>query len=382
MKKRFSLWLLLEAGFCVAALGIFGVWGCSRSPNNSGTLNVGVIMPMTGNVATLGKPCYEGMDLAVQEFNDNPQNSQIKVRLIPEDTAGDPKTAVTAFEKLATIDHVPAVLGPLTSTEALAVAPLAQRHRVLMISPGASTPDLSSAGDYVFRNELSDKQGGTIQASLAYEKLGYRRVGIIYMNNDYGVGLYTVFRDVFQSLGGKVVSAQAFQPDSVSFRTHLAKIDNSSPDAVLVIAVDEVVNILRQAKELGLNVPFFTTPIFENYSYVKQLGPLAEGVIYVYYGVFDPESTNPVVSKFVSSYHRRFGDDPTYYSAQGYDAGGMLLQAWAMSKGNISELPKHLAEVKGFPGVTGSASFDQNGDVQKPVVLKVVKEGKFVMYSK
>ncbi|MBE3038394.1 MAG: penicillin-binding protein activator [Chloroflexi bacterium] len=371
-------WRFAVVVVALLAMVILIYYGGRRQPGDAGDVTIGVILPLTGNVASLGVPCYQGMLLAIEQYNSGQPDGARRVRLQSEDSAADAKSAVTAFRKLVTIDRVRAVLGPLTSTEALAVSPLADQHRVVLLSPGASTPRLTLAGEYVFRNELSDKLGGERQAELAYGRQGWRRAACVYMNNDYGNGLFNVFKTAFQALGGTLVSEQAFQPDTTDFRTHLAKVKASNADFLLVIAVDEVVNVLRQARELGINLPLFTTPIFENATYIKQLGALADGVMYVYYGGYNPSEASGGSAEFYAAYRKRFSEDPTYYAALGYDAARLLVDALVRSAFNLETWRDNLARTSHFPGVTGDSSFDRNGDIEKPVSLKSVRQGKFI----
>src|ERR1051326_3525289 len=288
-------WVLLPVIVLVALLG-FLIWQILREPEReaANTINIGVIMPLSGNVATLGQPCANGMQLAVEGFNQTRASKQPMVKLVAEDTLAHPKDAVAAFTKLVNTNHVVGVLGPLTSGEALAVAPLANENRTPLISPGASTPDLTQAGAYVFRNELSDKLGGLRQAQLALNKLGYRRIAALYMNNDYGVGLFNVFRTEFTSMGGVITIAEPYPPDTVDFRTVLARISSTRPDAIFAVGIDELVNIIEQARAMGITLPVYTTPIFENKTYISKLGSKADGVVYVYYGTFDPDAPGDV----------------------------------------------------------------------------------------
>ena len=374
-------WVLLPVIVLVALLG-FLIWQILREPEReaANTINIGVIMPLSGNVATLGQPCANGMQLAVEGFNQTRASKQPMVKLVAEDTLAHPKDAVAAFTKLVNTNHVVGVLGPLTSGEALAVAPLANENRTPLISPGASTPDLTQAGDYVFRNELSDKLGGLRQAQLALNKLGYRRIAALYMNNDYGVGLFNVFRTEFTSMGGVITIAEPYPPDTVDFRTVLARISSTRPDAIFAVGIDELVNIIEQARAMGITLPVYTTPIFENKTYISKLGSKADGVVYVYYGTFDPDAPGDVARVFVKNYTKRFGVPPTYYSALGYDAANLLLEALRRCNFKASDVKDALYAIHNFPGATGTSSFDRNGDIDKPVTLKTVRNGQFVRY--
>jgi branched-chain amino acid transport system substrate-binding protein len=173
-------------------------------------------------------------------------------------------------------------LGPLTSGTTLAVAPIAEKNHVVILSPGASAPKITQAGDYIFRNELSEAYGARAQAELAFSRLNFKSVALLYINNEYGVGTVGVFRDSFSRLGGRIVADEAFDSGATDFRTALTRIKQANPDAIFVVFQDEIANIVRQRAELGISVPIYTTPVFEDPENLKTLGPLAEGIIYTY----------------------------------------------------------------------------------------------------
>jgi branched-chain amino acid transport system substrate-binding protein len=368
------------AGRAIIIALMLSVVQCSGpvSQGNS-KIMIGVILPLTGAAASLGKSSLQGMQIAIDNFNGTNQQPD-KIGLVVEDDQAQPATAVAAYRKLVSSDRVKLILGPLTSGTTLAVAPIAERDKVIILSPGASAPALSGSGDYIFRNELSEEYGAGVQATLAFSRLGLRTIAMLYVNNEYGVGTARVFRKRFVELGGKITDEEAFSSGATDFRTAWEKIRSSGPQAVFVVFQDDIGNILKQRSELGIKIPVYTTPVFEVASNLKKLGSLAEGVIYTYYGTFDPSARGGSVGEFNAAYEKRFRDAPGYYAALGYDAASLMLEALKRSNFDAGKVKDSLYSIRGFSGVTGTMSFDAKGDVEKPVSLKVVRGGRFVAY--
>ena len=370
-------------GKTILALILLVVWtglinvNCGKGENKTEVIEIGVLLPLTGPAATLGKPGLNAVELAIDEVNAERQEGEPQIKIIPEDTKAQTGIGVSALKKLYNADGVKVAVGPLTSSVTLAVAPIAERNKFTIISPGSSAPKVSDSGDYIFRNELSDLEGGRIQATIAMEKLGYKKMACVYINTDYGSGLHEVFKETFEAKGGEIVFSEAFLPGTTDFRTVITKILSETVDAVFLVAIDETVNFVRQRAELGLKAPIFSTPIFENKAYLDQLGELAEGILYVYYGKFDPDSEDGQIKTFLNSYMQRFNVPPTYYSALAYDAAKIICLSLKNANYDVTKVKDEIYKIKNFKGISGDTSFDKNGDVSKPVSLKVVKDGRF-----
>lgn len=346
------------------------------------TLPIGVILPLSDDAAALGKPTLNGIILAIDSYNQARagDSASPQIRLVAEDDKASAPLAVAAFQKLVRTDDVKIVLGPLTSGGVLAVAAAANANRVVVLSPGGSAPNISQAGDYVFRNELSEAFGAKRQAEIAVEQLGFKRIAVLFINNDYGLGTVQVFRERVRSLGATICADEGFSEGTVDFKSTLLKIKATKPDTVFVVFQSEMVNLVRQWHEMGRFAPIYTTPVFEDNGLLTTLGPLAEGILYTYYGAFDVQQGNELTMDFVRRYSVRFGVPPSYYAAQGFDAAGLALAALKASHYDQTAVASQLAAIRDYPGVTGTMSMDANGDVSKPVVLKTVKGGAFVRY--
>jgi len=373
-----NIWIGIGIIVVVALAIVFIVIPTKREPEE---IKIGAILPLTGKAGKYGEDAKLGIDLALNELHLQNGINGKKINVIYEDNQSSPQQSVSAIRKLISFEKVPAIIGPMTSSATLAVAPIAEQNHMVLLSPAASAPALTEAGDYIFRNELSDAYGGTAQARLTWNKLNIKKVAILYINNDYGLGVKDAFLKTFTNLGCKVVDIESFEPNATDFRTQLTRIKQKSPEAIFIISYKESIPILKQIKEIGIKVQLLSTPVFEDKEVLEKVGKLAEGVIYVYYGGFNPQSSNERVRKFVEAFKKKYGRDPGYYSALAYDAMKILVLAIKNGGYKSEGIKNSLYEIKDFPGITGKATFDVNGDVVKPVILKTVKNGKFAKWK-
>lgn len=372
MRKVIAIILVLA----IASGGL--ILGCAKEEKE---IKIGVITPLTGGSAKYGEDIKRGYDLAVEEINEKGGIKGRKIRLIYEDSEAQPQKAVSAALKLIERDKVVAILGALVSSATLAVAPIAEKNEVVLLSSASSSPKITKAGDYVFRNEISDRYGAKETARLFFD-IGFKKITILYINNDFGIGFRDVVQETYEELGGVITRTETFEQDAKDFRTQLSKIKESNPEAVLIVSYKEAILILRQMKELGIKKQILSTALFEDPEVVEKAGHMAEGTIYTYYGTFDPKSQDINITEFMNKFKEKYGVDPEYYAPIGYDAVKIL--ALAIKKGDLEpvRIKDALYKIINFPGLSGITTFDENGDVAKPVILKTVQHGKFVNYER
>ena len=354
------IWVTLVA--VVALVGV-GYWFAHRSRGGveGEVIRIGAIDPLTGPFASYGEPVRNGMLLAVEEINAKGGINGRKIELLLEDDGGDPKASVNAFTKLANVSKVPVIIGPLSSGTSMATAPLADRYQVVQLSTLAGTIDLTNAGDYVFRIYPSSELGSRYIAKAAIGRFKAKRVAIFYANNPLGVASRKFVTEVVQQAGAQVVTVESFNDGDRDFRTQLTKIRRANPDVILCSAYyEEGAQILVQAKQLGLKVPF----LGEDNWYGPIAGIAGDAIKNLYFAdvAFSPENTgDPVAHAFVSAFKGRFNRPPNSYAAAGYAAVYVV---------------KHAIEAGGYTGqgikdalyktdmVTpfGRIRYDQNGD--------------------
>ena len=150
---------VVAAVIVVVTMVLAAIVSCS-SKKETTVINIGVIMPLTGDAAIYGVPSFKAMKLAVSQAEADLLLKGVRVELIPEDSQAKPAMGVSAIQKLISVNHVKVVLGPLASSVTLAVAPITESKKVVLLSPSSSASAITSAGDYIFRTELSEYFGG------------------------------------------------------------------------------------------------------------------------------------------------------------------------------------------------------------------------------
>lgn len=352
--------------------------GCRRTGQG---IKIGAILALTGDAAKYGQACRRGIDLAVEQTNSTGGIGGRKLSIVYEDTQADPKIGVSALRKLITVDKVQVVIGAGASSVTLAAAPIAEENDVVLLSPVSSAPAVTQAGDYIFRNVMSDLYEGSGMAQFARKELKIARAAILYINNDFGVGLRDSFKRRFEQLAGEITSVESFEQGASDFRTQLIKIKNSQPEAIYLVGYKEMGRVLRQAGEMAIGIRFLSFAMFEDPEILKMAGNAAEGVYYSS-RAYDPQSREDVVSDFVKKYRSRFNAEPDIFAALSYDAARIVFLAIKKGGPTGREIKKALYTIKDFPGVTGTTSFDQNGDVIKSVSIKMVKNGQFAWHTR
>jgi branched-chain amino acid transport system substrate-binding protein len=373
--KYMSSPLLTLIAVIIASVVVFA--GCVKKEEKE--IKIGAILPLTGSAAPYGLNAQRGIQMALDEINSKGGINGKMIEVIFEDSKTDPKESVTALQKLVQANKIRYIIGDVNSSGVLAMAPIAERNHIVLLSPGASNPKISDAGDYIFRNWHSDALEGEVDANFAFNQLGWKKVAVLYVNAAYGVGLAEVFRDTFKKLGGEIVAFEAYEQDATDMRTQINRIFSQKPDGIFLPGWPKEMSIaLKQLRELKSKLPMLSVQGFDDPSILTLAGKAAEGVVFSV-----PETPNPedeLVKSFNSSYKQNYNVDPGVCSASGYDA--LRIYAWAIEKAgdNPEEVQRLMAQLKDFPGADGKITFDAHGDLLKPFSFKVVRQGTFASY--
>lgn len=373
MRKRTALGIIVGIVLVVILAVVF-----KRVPPPATAIPVGISLPLSGDAAPYGKEALNAMNLAVDQINAAGGINGRHLELFVEDDKGTVKDGVAALNKvLAEHSDVQVFIGGAFSQIASAQLPICERKGIVLFSPFASNPDLSKPGDCFFRCWPSDTAEGREMALFARNRLKLDTVALFTSSSDYGRGLKAVFESAFTGAGGKIPVAEEFKEGDTDFRAQLTKIKSRSPKAVYLVGwYKEYAQILRQAKELGLDAQILSCVTFNKPELLELAGSAAEGAIFTE-PAYSPTDKVPVVASFVTAYRQRFNTEPGTYAAHGYDAVRII--AKAMEAGITAEsVKKALYGIKDFPGVTGATTFDENGDVRKPVQFRKVSNGRLV----
>ncbi|MFH1985753.1 MAG: penicillin-binding protein activator [Pseudomonadota bacterium] len=369
MKKTYII--IISILIIIAGFGLY-LWRELQENHSidNNVIKIGVILPLTGPVAEPGINALRGVELSVAKFNAEHKH---QIQLILEDSKSNSKDAISAINKLITVDKVKIVIGDIMSSVVLAIAPIAERNRVLLISPGASSPDVRNAGDYIFRIYSSDDYDGQVMAKYILEKLHKTKAAIIIINNDYGIGVKNIFIKSFTALKGQVVLSEFYTQGQTDFRNIIVKIKNSNPEVLYIVGnPTENGNLVKQLKELNVNIPLTGNISFEHEGFLKVAKNSFDSVIFSA-PFFNIDSDKTLVKSFVSKYSEKYGSKPDIAAALGFDTAQIISTTIDETDFNVDDLKEKLYKVKNFDGITGNMSFDSNGDVQKDIFIKRIK---------
>jgi len=376
IKKKYSIGIIV---FIVVALASIIV--ITQTKKEPGEIKIGAILPLTGDAAVYGEELRNGIELALAEINQNGGIKGKPIKIFYEDDQGQAKNGVLAFKKLAEVNKVPVIIGGAMSSVAVPLASLADKNHIILLSPTATTPALSGISKYFFRIWPSDKYDGSVMAEFASNKLGLRKVCILYVNSDYGKGIEETFKKEFEKAGGNILGTESYELGATDFRTQLTKIKELKPEGIYLPGYyKEMSGILRQFKELGIRARLLSVNSFYDPKLLEIAGDSAEGAIFTYPS-YDPKSDNPKIKEFIKAFLGRFGKEPDAFAVQGYDALKIIGDSIEQGGYGVDSIQKQLTKMKNYPGIGGIMSFDQNGDVQKSLRILTVKKGKFVPYN-
>ncbi len=361
----------------VVLAAIFSLNACS-SGSSRGPIVLGLAGPFS---QPRGVSMQHAAELAVKEINAR-GGMQLALRVM--DDSGRPEVAIRIAQQLSDDRSVVAVVGHLTSSASLAAGRVygEARRPLVMISPSASSPDLSGVNPYMFRVCPSDLSHGAQLARYARQMLNARRVGVIYLDDDYGRGLRLSFTAEFKRLGGEIVEADPMLSTTPSVEPYLSRLRQEGGVDALMLATDRggAELALREMGRMGVH---WTTLGGDALSGIEQNGALAEGVrMSVAYLV---DQTGERNAQFVAAYARAYpGERPDHRGAAAYDIIQLLARVVTESGGDRRDIRDRLARIGGdlpaFEGVTGTIAFDAHGDVPaKPVVIGTVREGRLTV---
>jgi len=338
---------------------------------------IGQYASLTGAIANFGKYTDLGVQLAVLERNEKGGIDGKKIVLKTYDTRGQQADAKSAVTRLITQDKAVAIIGEVASSLSIAGAQVCQENGIPMVTPSSTNPDVTAVGEMIFRVCYTDELQGSYCAKFAKEK-NWKTAAILYDRKQaYSVGLKDGFAAAFAAEGGKVIVDQAFSSGDTDFSAQLAAIKAAKPDVVFCPSYyNDLGNILHQAKEMSLGLPFLGG---DGWTDVETVAPPGVLVDCYYVNHWDPGDVSSEESKtFLERSKAKFPNDTfNVWSALGYDAANILFDA--IDKADSTDPKKiadNLAAVKDFKGVTGSITIDEERNARKPAVILTFKDGK------
>lgn len=384
MKKKLSLMLAVM-------LMVLSLAGCkkSESAKDSKTIKVGLDYELSGAVATYGQSLTAGIELAFEEINKNGGVLGKQIEEVKADNKSDTAESANVATKLATRDKVVAILGPATSGNTKAAAPIAIQNKVPLISASATADDVTvdsngKVREYVFKTCFSDSFQGVIMAQFAAGDLAKKSAALLVdSTSDYSKGLAKNFKDTFTKAGGTIITEQAYQAKDTDFKAVLTNIKGSNPDVIYLPGYyEEVGLIVKQARDLGLNVPILGGDGYESPKLVELAGKTALNEVY-FTNHYSSKDTTPEVVKFKTAFKAKYNKEPDAFNALGYDLAYFLADGLKRAgEADPVKLKDALAATKDFKGITGTISIDANHNPLKSITILQEKDGEQVFLKK
>jgi len=373
------------------------------------TTTIGGVMSLTGSLGVLGQKIAQGAQLGIDDLNaaGGANGCQVKLALLDDQTA--PAVGVDAAKKLVDVQRVPAIVGALSSGVSAAIlSSVTAPSKVVQISPASTSPTFTQmaaqgkTGGYWFRTTPSDALQGVAMAKVAHDA-GYKRVAILYLNNAYGQGLSEQFANAFKGLGGTVTADVVYNPSQPSYRAEVGKAANPAPDALFLIGYPgDGTTIAREWIAAGGPQKFLLPDGLESQDFVNDVGAKYMKDVH---GTAAGSAKTPSLATFQKEYQAKFGALPTQaYIPNAYDAvvlvGLAMDEAKAANGTAIRDAIRKVTDPAGekvyagrdqlkkavqllkqgktiqYIGASGPLQFDKSGDIDAPMVVWSVNNGK------
>ncbi|MFZ5647122.1 MAG: ABC transporter substrate-binding protein [Bacillota bacterium] len=378
MARRISLVvsLLLVVALLAAGCGGGGTQG------DKGPIKIGFFAPVTGPAAADGESVLNAAKLAVEKVNEAGGINGRKVELVNYDDSLDTKQAVSIAQKLTAKDGVVAVVSGSYSGTTRASAKIYQDAKIPMITAYAIHPDITKAGNFMFRQSFVGDVQGRAGAKVAVDMLKAGKISILHVDNDFGKTLAGAFKEKAQKMGAQIVSVDSFSSGEKEFTPVLTKIKQLNPDLVYIPAyAGEGSQIVRQAKEQGIKARILGTEgIDSTKQFLGVAKEAAEGVVIT--TNLNRDSDRKVVQEFIKGYQQKYGYKPDMVAASTYDAFTVLFKVIAKNGAEPDKIRQGISELKDFEAVTGIIKgYNKIGEVKKPVQVQVVKNGEFHFFG-
>ncbi|MDP4152402.1 MAG: ABC transporter substrate-binding protein [Bacillota bacterium] len=364
--------------------------GTDTNANNSANTSkaisqvmVGILAPLTGNVAIYGTAAKNGAVLAFDEINKNGGINGVQIKYDVLDEKGDATEAVNAYNKLVS-EKMDVLLGDVTSKPTIAVADKAATDRMPMVTATATAPDVTTYGDNIFRACFIDPFQGKVMATFASDNLKAKKVAIVYnVSDDYSSGAAASFKSTAESKGMQVVAYEGYGNDDKDFKTQLTKVQQSGADALFVPDYyNRVALIGAQARSVGFDKPLLGTDGWDGVLKVLDKdGAKALDNCYFSNHYFSKDTDQKVV-KFNEAYQAKYNEAANSFAALGYDAAYIIANAIKTAGTTDKEAVIKALKSTSYDGVTGTIKYGNNGDPIKNVTVIKILNDDYVLETK
>ena len=363
--------IAMVAGIALAAIS---------APALAGSIKIGFNVPLTGFAAADGNSALVGAQLAVEQVNAAGGINGDMLELVVYDDQASPKESAPLAVKLITRDEVVAGISGSYSGATRAAATIYQEDATPYIAAYAVHPDITRAGDYVFRTSFMGEVQGRAGAKLIGAMMGLKRVVMITLNNDFGKSLAAGFKARAASFGIEIVAEYEYSIKDREFGPIVSKVRADAPEAIYASGYFFTAGpLVRQLRAAGIEAPVIGQEGYDTQKFIEIAGPAAEGVIIT--TSLDRDSTDPVTQAFIAGFEAKAGYPADMVGASGHTAVLVMAEALRAAGGGGKAALRDAIAATSLDASTGHISFNGLGEVRKDVQVQIVKDGNWRHYA-
>ena len=370
MIKKIMKYLLLSVLFPVFFLGLV----------HADSVKIGFNVPLTGFAAADGKSALNGAKLAVKQANQAGGINGIMIEMVVYDDQASPKQAVPISNKLIEKDKVVAAISGSYSGATRAAAGVFQSAEIPYISAYAVHPEITKAGNYVFRTSFMGEVQGRAGAKLIGATLQRKRVVLITLKNDFGKSLAAGFKEAAGQFNLQIVNEYEYSIKDRQFGPIVAKVKADAPEAIYATGYFFTAGpLVSQLRAAGITVPVIGQEGYDSEQFIKIAGKASEGTIIT--TSLDRDSNSSETRSFISEFEAMAGHKVDMVAASGHTAMKVLVAAMKKAGTTSPSAIRNAIAQTNLVASTGSISFNDLGEVQKNVQVQVVRDGDFHYHS-
>jgi len=343
-------------------------------------IKVGFHGPFTGFAAADGKSARQGAELAVQQANAAGGINGKKIELVTYDDEGKPENAIPIANKLIGQDKVVLTVSGSYSGPTRAAAAVFQRASMPYISAYAIHPDITRAGDFVFRTGMMGEVQGRAGAKLIADTLKKKKVAILSVNNDFGQALTAGFKEAAPKFGLEIVAERTFAMPDRQFGPLVTQVKADNPD--VIYAPGYFFNagpLVAQLRAAGVTATIVGQEGYDSQRFIEIAGKASEGTIVT--TSLDRDSKAPATRAFIDNYEKAFNDRVDMVAASGYSAMTVAIEGLKKAGKQDGVAIRDTIRKNSFETAIGNLSFNGLGEVKKAVQVQIVKDGNFHHYA-
>lgn len=354
------------------------------------TIRIGGITAVTGDKAEMGESFWRSWQLAIEKVNENGGVLGKQVELVLEDSKADPKEAVELTKKMGDDESIAAVLGPMTSSEAIACAPVFEEYTMVELSPCASNNQYAPMSDYAFTvaGKMDAEQPYLVERG-AHEFLNAKSIGVIWSNDDWGASAFESTKEGCEEYGIEITDDESFVAGEKDFTAILTKIRQTNPEYLMLItqAADGAL-VLNQLEAMGWDIPVIGAGAMYSDQVILLSGEASEGLVAS--AAFFLSEEDPEAWDYATKFYEGAGFYPTIHGPLSYDAALLLCAAIEKAGTTDRQAVRDAlagitdADVQALWGdvlLAGPYQFTEDEDIIRAYCLVQVVDGKWTKVS-